>query len=137
MFAESQAGFWRLRDEDLSTAPDWCLKRMVEGARFIRPIFGGRSFGRLEPEAPADLVVLDYRAPTPIRSDNVAGHWAFGLSARHVRDVMVNGELVVADRRLTRMDQDMIPELATRAAERLWARLEDIGPHEFEPAGRA
>jgi putative selenium metabolism protein SsnA len=137
MFAESQAGFWRLREEDLSAGADWCFRRMVEGARFIRPIFDGQAFGRLEPEAPADLVVLDYRPPTPIHSGNVAGHWAFGLGSRHVRDVMVNGELVVADRRLVRMDQDEIVALAAAAAERLWARLEDIGPHAFEPAGAA
>jgi putative selenium metabolism protein SsnA len=137
MFAESQAGLWRLREEDLSAGADWCLRRMVEGARFIRPFFGGQAFGRLEPEAPADLVVLDYQSPTPVHSDNVAGHWAFGLGSRYVRDVMVNGELVVADRRLTRVDQDKIPVLAAKAAERLWTRLRDIGPHEFEPAGRA
>jgi putative selenium metabolism protein SsnA len=137
MFAESQAGFWRLREEDLSAGADWCLKRMVEGARFIRPLFGGVAFGRLEPEAPADLVVLDYQTPTPLTSENVAGHWAFGLGSKHVRDVMVGGELVVADRRLTRVDQDKIPELAVKAAERLWSRLEDIGAHPFEPAGAA
>jgi len=137
MFAESQAGFWRLREEDLSAGADWCLKRMVEGDRFIRPMFGGQAFGRLEPDSPVDLVVLDYEAPTPIHSDNVAGHWAFGLGSNHVRDVMVNGELVVADRRMTRVDQDSISAMGSKAAERLWARLEDIGPHEFEPAGAA
>jgi putative selenium metabolism protein SsnA len=137
MFAESQAGFWRLREEDLSAEAEWCFKRLVEGARFIRPIFDGQAFGRLEPEAPADLVVLDYQPPTPIHSGNVAGHWAFGLGSRNVRDVMVNGELVVADRRLVRMDQDEIVALASAEAERLWARLEGIGPHEFEPAGAA
>ena len=137
MFAESQAGFWRLREEDLSAGADWCLKRMVEGARFIRPLFGGLAFGRLEAEAPADLVVLDYQAPTPITSENLAGHWAFGLGSKHVRDVMVAGELVVADGRLTRVDQDKIPELAVKAAERLWSRLEGIEAHPFEPAGAA
>jgi putative selenium metabolism protein SsnA len=137
MFAESQAGFWRLREEDLSVGPDWCLERLVEGARFIRPIFDGQAFGRLEPDAPADLVVLDYEVPTPIHAGNVAGHWAFGLGSNHVRDVLVNGELVVADRRLVRMDQDEIAALATAAAERLWARLEGIRPHPFEPAGAA
>jgi putative selenium metabolism protein SsnA len=136
MFAESQAGFWRLRDDDISAGADWCLKRMVEGARFVRPTFGSQLFGRLEPDAPADLVVLDYQAPTPLHSENVAGHWAFGFTSKHVRDVMVNGELVVADRRLTRVDQDKIPAVTAAAAERLWTRLEEIGPHEFEPAGR-
>ena len=28
-------------------------------------------------------------------AENLVGHWAFGLSARHVRDVIVNGEITV------------------------------------------
>jgi cytosine/adenosine deaminase-related metal-dependent hydrolase len=134
MFAESQAGWFRLREEDLSVGPDWCLRRLTEGARFIRPMFGSQGFGRLEPEAPADLVVLDYPSPTPVTSETIAGHWGFGLSARYVRDVMVNGALVVADRRLSQVDQDEIAAKAAEAAGRLWARLEEIDAHPFEPA---
>ena len=91
--------------------------------------------GRIEPGAPADLTVLQYTPPTPLQDGNVAGHWLFGLSARFVRDVVVAGELVVADRRLTQVDQDEITAAAAGQAQRLWRRLEEIGPHEFAPAG--
>ena len=64
-----------------------------------------------------------------------AGHWVFGLSSRAVRDVMVAGEWVVTDRQLTSTDQQQLAAGAVGQAERLWRRLEEIGPHEFEPRG--
>ena len=48
---------------------------------------------------------------------------------------MVAGEWVVRDRRLVRVDQQELVEGACRQADRLWQRLEEIGPHPFEPKG--
>lgn len=135
MFAESAAAYWRAREDDLFLGFAWPLQRMAAGARMAGRILGEPALGRIEPGAPADITVLDYPTPTPLREGNLAGHWLFGLSARHVRDVVVNGELVVADRRLTRVDQDGLVAQARTQTERLWRRLEEIGPHEFEPAG--
>jgi hypothetical protein len=59
----------------------------------------------------------------------------FGLGSRCVRDVMVAGEWVVRDRRLTRVDQAELAAGASVEAERLWRRLEKIGPHPYEPKG--
>jgi len=135
MFAESQAAFWRGREEDIFLSPAWPLQRLAAGAELAGRIFAEPMLGRIAPGAPADLTVLQYVPPTPLQEENVAGHWLFGLSARFVRDVLVAGELVVADRRLVRVDQEAVAAAAAREAERLWARLEEIGPHEFVPAG--
>jgi cytosine/adenosine deaminase-related metal-dependent hydrolase len=96
IFEESRAGYLRRREEDVATGADWALRRLATG----RPRPAGRAFGepllgRLVPGAPADLVVLDYAAPTPLDGASLAGHWIFGLSAAHVRDVVVAGEVVV------------------------------------------
>ena len=135
MFEESRAAYFRLREADLDAAPGWPLDRLAEGARLAARLFDEPLLGTLEPGAPADLVVLDYAAPAPLRESSFAGHWVFGLSSRHVRDVMVAGELVVADRRLTRIDQQQLAAKASAEAERLWRRLEEIPPHDFEPKG--
>ncbi|HET7554204.1 MAG TPA: amidohydrolase family protein [Gaiellaceae bacterium] len=135
MFEESRAAYFRLREGDLNVGPEWPLARLAEGARLAGRIFDEPLLGTLEPGAPADLVVLDYAAPAPLRESSFAGHWVFGLSSRHVRDVMIAGELVVADRRLTRIDQRQLAAGASVEAERLWRRLEEIPPHDFEPKG--
>jgi putative selenium metabolism protein SsnA len=135
MFEESRTAYLRLREDDLGAGIEWPLARLAESARLAGRIFGEPLLGRLEPGAPADLVVLDYAAPAPLADSTFAGHWVFGLSSRHVRDVMVAGEWVVLDRRLVRADQQALAAEATEQAQRLWARLDDVGAHEFEPKG--
>ncbi len=135
MFEESRAAFFRLREDDGGTGFDWPLVRLAESARLAGRAFDEPLLGTLQVGAPADLVVLDYAAPSPLHDGSFAGHWIFGLSSRAVRDVMVAGEWVVTNRRLTRADQQQLASEALGEAERLWRRLDEIGPHEFEPKG--
>jgi putative selenium metabolism protein SsnA len=135
MFEESRAAYFRLREDDRRVGPDWPLRRLAEGARIAAQAFGDPQLGRIEDGAPADLVVLDYAAPAPLGEGSFPGHWVFGLSARTVRDVMVAGEWVVLDRRLTRVDQEELAAAARVHAERLWTHLAEISPHPFEPKG--
>jgi len=136
MFAESQSGFWRAQEAgDSVGGPQWALERMAESARFAGRVFWEPLFGRIEPGAPADLVVMAYEPPTPLTSENLAGHWAYGLSARMVRDVMVAGEWAVRDRTLVQADLREIAATGAEQAARLWGRLAEIEVHPFEPAG--
>lgn len=135
MFEESRTAYFRLREDDAGAGLDWPLRHLAEGTRLAGRIFDEPLLGLLEPGAPADLAVLDYAAPAPVHASSFAGHWVFGLSSRHVRDVMVAGEWAVTGRRLTRVDQTQLAAHAVTEAERLWRRLDDIGPHPFEPKG--
>lgn len=135
MFGESQAAYFRAREADLATPAAWPLARLAEGARLAGRVFDEPLLGTLRPGAPADLVVLDYPAPAPLSAESLAGHWVFGLSARQVRDVVVAGELVVADRRPTRVDARELAFGSAREARRLWDRLEEIPAHQFAPEG--
>ncbi len=136
MIAESQSAFFRATEAGAATDPGWAVRRLAEGARIAGRSFGEPLHGTIAPGAPADLTVLSYPSPTPLTGENLPGHWVFGLSSGQVRDVIVAGELVVADGRSTRVDE---PEIARRAAveaRRLWARLEEIPPHPFTPKAR-
>ncbi len=135
MFEESRTAYFRLREDDATAGADWPLARLAESTRLAGRIFGEPLLGTLEPGAPADLVVLDYPAPAPMRDSSFAGHWVFGLSSRAVRDVMVAGRWVVRDHRLLGLDARELTAYALKQAERLWQRLEEIPPHEFEPKG--
>ncbi len=135
MFEESRTAYFRLREDDPGAGAEWPLQRLAESARLAGRVFGEPLLGTLAPGAPADLVVLDYEAPAPLRESSFPGHWVFGLSSRWVRDVMVAGDWVVRDRRLARADGQRLAAEACAAAERLWQRLDAIGPHEYEPKG--
>lgn len=135
LIAESQAGFFRAREAALGTQPDWPLARLAAGAGLAGRVFGEPLLGTLAPGAPADVVVLDYPAPTPLTAASLAGHWVFGLAARRVRDVYVAGEHVVAAGRSTRLDEAALAADSTAEAARLWQRLDQIAPHPQQPRG--
>ena len=135
MFEESRTAYFRLREDNGGAAASWPLARLADGARLAGEIFGEPLLGTLVAGAPADLVVLDYDAPTPFDAQSVAGHWVFGLGSRFVRDVMVAGEWVVLDRKLVHADTARLVHDARREAERLWRRLDEVRPHTFEPKG--
>jgi putative selenium metabolism protein SsnA len=136
MISESQVAFFRAVEAGAATDPGWPVRRLAEGARIAGRRFGEPLLGTIAPGAPADLTVLSYPSPTPLTGENLPGHWVFGISSRQVRDVIVAGQLVVADRRSTRADEEEIAQRAAREAKRLWARLDEIPPHPFTPKGR-
>jgi putative selenium metabolism protein SsnA len=133
MFEESRTAYLRLREERLDTLDGWPLAPLAEGSALAGRLFGEPLLGRIEVGAPADLAVLDYAAPTPVTGASLASHWIFGLSAASVRDVLVGGEVVVRERKLTRADETQLLLEAREQTTRLWERLERIGPHPFSP----
>jgi putative selenium metabolism protein SsnA len=135
MFAESRSAYWRARESGAPVSQQWVLDRLAASARVAGGLFDDPLLGTLAPGAPADLVVLEYRHPTPLADDTLAAHWMFGIGAQHVRDVMVQGKWVVRDRRLVNADADRIAADAVEQAVLLWGRIDDIGPHLFEPSG--
>lgn len=132
MWAESQAASFRRREDDPDAPTGWFLDALAEGATLAGRRFDEPLLGQIVPGAPADLAVLDYRAPTPLDGDTLAGHWLFGMSSAQVRDVIVAGEVVVRGRRLTRIDEEEIAALASEETPRLWARIDGLPPHPFE-----
>jgi putative selenium metabolism protein SsnA len=135
LFEESRVGWLVHRAAGAPIEPSWPLDRLTAGADAAGRCFGEPALGRIQPGAPADLVVLDYRPPTPLDAATWPGHWRYGLSAAKVRDVVVGGRLVVRERRLRLVDPDRLAAEARAEAARLWRRLETIGEHPFDPEG--
>jgi cytosine/adenosine deaminase-related metal-dependent hydrolase len=77
----------------------------------------------LDAGAPADLVVLDYRPPTPLAAENLAGHLLFGIDRSHVRSTMVAGRFVLRDRRIVTLDEEQVLARARAVAASLWERM--------------
>jgi cytosine/adenosine deaminase-related metal-dependent hydrolase len=70
-----------------------------------------------------DWVVLDYDPPTPLSAENLAGHFLFGFGARHVRDVVAGGEVIVEGGKSTRLDESEVHARGREEAARLWERM--------------
>jgi putative selenium metabolism protein SsnA len=122
MLAEARMAYLKMRDAGRSDALGAAVEMLAGGHRLASALVG-LPFGRLEPGAPADLVVLDYRPPTPLHEGNVGGHLLFGMDRSHVRSVLVAGRWVVRDRRLLGVDVPAVFARARRASEALWERM--------------
>ena len=70
-----------------------------------------------------NLVVLDYDPPTPVNSDNFNGHFLFGITSNHVRDVISGGRVIVRNRQITTVNEADIMRNARKQAERLWKKM--------------
>lgn len=93
-----------------------------ENSRIASKCFG-RSVGKLIPGALADVIVVDYDPPTPMRDANIDGHILFGVSGRSVETSIIGGRLVMQDRKLLAVDEAEIMARARLAAAGLWQRF--------------
>jgi putative selenium metabolism protein SsnA len=124
MFAESRACYLKAREASWETGPAFALERLAAGSRMAGHLFGEPLLGTLADGAPADLVVLEYRPPTPLDPRNIPGHFIFGMTAGQVRDVMVTGRWVVRNRRHLLVDELALAARCREAAPQLWRRME-------------
>jgi putative selenium metabolism protein SsnA len=125
LLAEARAAFLKMREAGREDAYGAALEMLAGGHRLAAALFG-LPFGKLDVGGPADLVVLDYRPPTRLTADNLAGHILFGLDRSHVRSVLVAGRWVVSDRRVTGVDVREAFARAREASPALWQRMADL-----------
>lgn len=125
MFAEARAGWLKARDARLTVSPQRILTMLGENARQA----GRRlrvKLGVLEPGATADVVVTDYVPATPLTADNLVGHFLFGMGARHVRSVIIEGRVRLADRGVGGVDESEVRQEAARLARGFWERMQRL-----------
>lgn len=96
---------------------------MVHGPRFAERCFGD-ALGCIEPGAPADLVLMDYRPATAITPRTLAAHLAAGLLRAPVTGAVVAGEVILEDGRLASVDEAEVAARARECAGRVWGRIE-------------
>ncbi len=123
LFAEARACYLAAQQAGGAGSDRFALARLCSGADLAGSLFSEPALGTLAPGAPADLMVLDYRPPTPLKPANVAGHLLFGAGAANVRDVMVAGRWIVRDRKHLLVDEDELAARCRAAAPLLWARM--------------
>lgn len=125
MFAEAQAAWMKSRDGGAGISPGDVLAMLAANARRASQSLGA-TVGRLEPGAEADIIITDYAPATPLNSDNVAGHFIFAMSSRHVRDVLVAGEWKLRDRRVQALDEHDCRAQSRGVAGAMWKRMQGM-----------
>ncbi len=90
--------------------------------RLLDVFFPGAQVGRLVEGAPADLIFVDYHPYTPLTAGNLPWHVVFGFEASMVTTTLVDGRILMRDRKLTTLDEGAIAEEALALAPGVWGR---------------
>jgi putative selenium metabolism protein SsnA len=122
MFDEARFAFFKGRDARLSFGADEWLEVLANNQRLASRTFG-IEMGTFNEGAAADLVVMDYHAPTPLAGDNLAWHFAFGMSSAAIENVMVAGRFIIRNRQAI-YPEVALYEQASKAAATLWRKLQ-------------
>ena len=121
MLEEAKFAFHKKRDSRLDENINYG-NLISGGQKLVSDIFGKR-FGTFDKGAAADLVVMNYREPTPMEKDNLLGHYLFGMQSSMVESVMVGGKWVMKNRKIPGIDEKKVFAKSRQLARKLWARM--------------
>lgn len=71
----------------------------------------------------ADVIIVDYKAPTPLNENNINGHLLFGISGRNVDTTIINGKIIMEERILLGIDEEAITSKSVELAQKVWNRI--------------
>lgn len=84
--------------------------------------FNGERIGRIEQGAKADLILVDYDPITDLNVDNLPWQIIFGFRDSMVTTTIVNGKVLMKDRKLTTLDEKEISQKARELSKGVWQR---------------
>lgn len=90
--------------------------------RIVAKYFEG-NIGVLKEGAAADIIVAEYDPLTPMNETNYSSHILFGLMGRSVNTTIIDGKIVMKDRKLVGVDEQEIMRRSREHAEKMWQRL--------------
>ncbi len=125
MFAEARTAFFRAREDTGGAGADQFADMLARGGTLASEFFP-HPVGTLEAGSVADLVILDYDPPTPLTGENLAWHWMFAMTPKHVESVMVDGSWVIRKGEFCSVDEEKIRAEARQEAVRIWKRMESL-----------
>ncbi len=96
---------------------------LFDNNRVIAERFIGNEIGILKPGALADLIIVDYDSPTPINESNINSHLLFGINGRFVDTTIINGKVIMEDRKLVNIDEESILAKSRELAKKVWQRF--------------
>jgi cytosine/adenosine deaminase-related metal-dependent hydrolase len=103
-----------------SEAPAMLLEN---NPKIVRRVAGWR-VGEIAEGALADVILIDYFAPTSLTENNFLGHLIFGLVDATVDTTICNGKILMRNKRLVGLDEKSITQKSARLASELWKRFQ-------------
>jgi putative selenium metabolism protein SsnA len=86
----------------------------------------GLRLGVIAEGQPADLAILDYAPPTPLNETNFLGHLIFGLVDAVVDTTVCRGKILMQNKIILSMDEELLSARSRELAPKMWKRLAEI-----------
>ena len=100
------------------------IKRIVfENNRKIAERYFDKKLGIIEKDVPADIIIVDYKPPTPITEDNYFYHILFGFNGGLVETTIVNGNVLMENQEVKVVDYEKTIEKCKKQARDFWRRF--------------
>lgn len=95
-------------------------------SELVTELFDGLRVGKIEKDAAADIIFVDYAPITPMHAGNLPWHILFGFRDGMVTMTMANGRVLMKDRKLVFLDETEIANKSRKAAERAWQKVQEM-----------
>ena len=82
----------------------------------------GSQVGTIQEGAKADVMLVDYQPFTPFQAGNLPWHVVFGFQNSMITTTIVDGKILMKDRKILTLDEEEISHQALQLAPRIWER---------------
>ncbi|MDR2865205.1 MAG: putative aminohydrolase SsnA [Spirochaetaceae bacterium] len=96
---------------------------LFENNKLIMERFIKGKIGAVKKDHYADIIIVDYKGPTPVNESTINSHILFGVTGRHVDTTIINGKIVMSERELADIDEDALLAASREHAQKLWKRI--------------
>ncbi len=79
--------------------------------------------GEISAGSLADVILVDYLSPTPLNENNFLGHLIFGLVDATIDTTIINGKILMENKKLVGIDEEKITAQSRELATKLWNRF--------------
>jgi putative selenium metabolism protein SsnA len=83
----------------------------------------GQKIGQIVTGYLADLILIDYYSPTEINSENIWGHILFGIADAQVDTTIINGKIVMKNKKLIGIDEEEVAAKSREFAKKVWKKI--------------
>lgn len=98
-------------------------KMTFDNNKEIASNYYNKPIGVIKEGAYADIIIVDYNPLTPMDKNNYFGHLLFGVCGRSVDTTIINGKIVMRDRDILTVDEELIYKKSRQISEKLWKRI--------------